>query len=83
LYLAFTELVVRPVLAVRGPTDTVEANQHLAADVATDITSIVGSAMEATEPGPPITAHRIVDATSRSWDRLVSGNWGLWDGPGR
>lgn len=72
LYLGLTELVVRPVLAVRGVLP------DLGEAIANDVRLIVANAAQETEQNHSISAHAIVNATSRLWPELQTGSFDLW-----
>jgi hypothetical protein len=71
LFLAFAELVTRPVTAVRGPTP------ELSEAVAEDMALITQRATRA--QAGPASAHDIVNATAELWSNLRSAEWELWD----
>jgi hypothetical protein len=73
LYLAFFELVARPVTMVRGPDDSLP--EAIAADVETITRRAISSAEQR-----PVSAHDVVNATASLWSELRSARWGLWDG---
>jgi hypothetical protein len=73
LYLAFFELVARPVTMVQGPQD-----YNLPGAIAADIEAITKEAVNSNDGGP-VSAHDVVNATTRLWPQLQSANWNLWD----
>jgi len=75
LYLAFTELVARPVITVRGPAVGNDLSESIAADVAL----IAERAMDARKGEVPVSAHDIVNATATLWSELRSSSWAIWD----
>lgn len=75
LYLAFSELVARPVITVRPPT----AVDGLPAAIAADVAQIAGAASEQHTGEGLVSAHDIVNVTARSWNVLRSAQWQLWD----
>ncbi len=72
LYLAFTELVARPVATVRGR----EVNLS---DLLSAISSDAGLITDRAVGGGPASAHDVINATARSWSRLRTAGWDLWD----
>lgn len=74
LYLAFTELVARPISAVRG-----SSIPDVQGGIVRDIDLITLQARGSRRPGIAISAHDIVDATTQNWSRLRSAQWNLWD----
>jgi len=73
LYLAFTELVARPVMFVE-PLQ----REELAIDLQADISMIVRiAASEADEVA--ISAHGIVNAVSSLWPELRTARFQIWD----
>jgi hypothetical protein len=74
LYLAFFELVARPVTTVRGQ------DYSLPNSIAADVENITRQAMNSTAPPKPVSAHDVVNATASLWPQLQSSNWNLWDG---
>jgi hypothetical protein len=75
LYLAFTELVARPVIVVRGPVVENDLSESIAADVAL----ITERAMDARKGEAPVSAHDIINATATLWPELRSSGWEVWD----
>jgi hypothetical protein len=75
LYLAFTELVARPVLAVRGPT----AQNGIAEAIGDDVALITNRAILSHEGGGLASAHDIVNVTANAWNNLRSADWQVWD----
>ena len=74
LQLAFSELLAQPLLAVRGRQVNVN---ELLANITSDARTITRNAL-AEVPGP-VSAHGIVNATSRSWDELRTASFEVWD----
>ena len=74
LQLAFSELFAQPLLAVRGPE--VDMN-NLSDAIEGDVRTIMQRALE--RGGEPVSAHGIVDATSRSWSQLRTAGFQVWD----
>jgi hypothetical protein len=72
LYLAFTELVARPVAIVRR--GQVSPNEVLA-DISSDVAFI---RQRAVGDGPG-SVHDVINATSTSWDYLKTAGLQLWD----
>jgi hypothetical protein len=72
LYVAFTEVVARPAIAVRG--DSPDLHADIEADIA-----LVTQRAALGAPGAPISAHAVVDSVSRSWDELRTTRWLLRD----
>jgi hypothetical protein len=75
LYLAFTELVARPVIAVRGPVVDNDLSESIAADVAL----IAERAVDARKGEVSVSAHDIVNVTATLWQELRSAGWEIWD----
>jgi len=75
LQLAFSQLLAQPLLAVRGPQ--VDMN-NLSEAIEGDVRTITERALAARE-SQPVSAHGIVDATSRSWSRLRTAGFQVWD----
>ena len=73
LQLAFSELLAQPLLAVRG--QELDMN-NLSAAIEGDVRTITQSALGR---GQPVSAHGIVDATSRSWSQLRTAGFQVWD----
>jgi len=73
LYLALSELVARPVLNFQGTTP-----HDLTTAIDSDVDLITARAGAETPAEEPITAHRIVTATSQVWDNLRTGQFGIW-----
>lgn len=76
LQLAFRELLAQPLLAVRGPAVEVDA---LLEAIARDSRTITQNALAAREHSEPVSAHDIVNATSRSWSELRTAGFEVWD----
>ena len=75
LQLAFGELLAQPLLAVRGP----EVNMNnLSEVIEEDVRTIMQRALAA-RGSQPVSAHGIVDATSRSWSQLRTAGFQVWD----
>jgi hypothetical protein len=75
LQLAFSELLAQPLLAVRGPS--VDMN-NLSEAIEGDVRTIMERALAA-GGRQPVSAHGIVDATSRSWSQLRTAGFQVWD----
>ena len=76
LQLAFRELLAQPLLAVRGPGVEVDG---LVEAIARDSRTITQNALDARVPLEPVSAHDIVNATSRSWSELRTAGFDVWD----
>jgi hypothetical protein len=76
LQLAFWELLAQPLIAVRGPEVKVD---DLLGAIARDSRTITQNALAAREQPEPVSAHGIVDATSRSWAELSTAGFEVWD----
>ena len=76
LQLAFSELLAQPLLVVRGPEVDVDS---LLEAIARDSRTITDSAMGAGNFKEPVSAHGIVNATSRSWSELRTAEFEVWD----
>jgi hypothetical protein len=76
LQLAFSELLAQPLLAVRG--SQVNMND-LSEAIAEDVRTITERALAEATRTRPISAHGIIDATSRSWSRLRTAGFQVWD----
>ncbi len=76
LQLAFRELLAQPLLAVRGPGVYVD---NLLGAITTDSRTITQHALATREDPEPISAHSIVNATSRSWSELRTAGFEVWD----
>jgi hypothetical protein len=74
LQLAFRELVAQPLLAVRG-----QINGDLLGAIEGDARTITQNALEARELPELVSAHAIVNATSRSWSELRTARFEVWD----
>jgi len=98
LQLAFTELVARPISAVRGQDADIQPKAaELPPEAATkehtggqeaiplpeairrDISTITFQAVDMRAGFDPVSAHDIVNATGRTWRRLRTAQWDLWD----
>lgn len=75
LYLAFTELVARPVITVRDAT----ASSDLAEAIAADVALITNRAIDTRKGEGMVSAHDIVNATATLWPELRSAAWDIWD----
>lgn len=76
LQLAFRELLAQPLLAVRGPGVYVD---NLLGAIATDSRTITQNALATRADPEPVSAHGIVNATSRSWPELRTAGFEVWD----
>lgn len=74
----FQDLIVLPLsIGGRAPLDS------LAEDIRQDIAMLVGGAAEVSEQDEDgISGHAVLDALSRSWDRLRISRYRLWERSG-
>jgi hypothetical protein len=73
LYVLALELAARPVLTVEQPSIG-----ELSEDLAADAVTVARRASELA-PETEISAHRVVDGLSQSWDELKTSRWRVWD----
>jgi hypothetical protein len=74
LYLAFTELVARPLAAARRPEIS-----NVRDAIEQDVTEITRQALAQKAAPTLASAHDIVNATAGMWSSLRSAQWDLWD----
>lgn len=76
LQLAFSELLAQPLLAVRGQQVNMDT---LVEATEADTRTITQSALAASTAQGPVSAHDIINATSRSWSELRTAGFDVWD----
>lgn len=76
LQLAFRELLAQPLLAVRGQQMNMDS---LVEATEADTRTITQSALAARTAQELVSAHDIVNATSRSWSELRTAGFDVWD----
>jgi hypothetical protein len=77
LLLNFREMIARP-LDARG---SVEVRDELRGGLEHDIWTVAEAAAEDAEE-PEVSGHQVVNALSKTWYRMITLRWGIWDREG-